>query len=113
MCLVRCRRQRKRQRSWNEQVLSGNGVSVHTCFLKPEKNNRTTPVPILGHSHSPSFVCLSLTSRTFNPADCTGSAEAGDPGSETTEGAGECSLLFWILDTIFNRAEIGSLKLFT
>ncbi|KAK7135462.1 hypothetical protein R3I94_014203 [Phoxinus phoxinus] len=26
--------------------------------------------------------------RTFNPADCTGSAEAADPGNETTEGAG-------------------------
>ncbi|KAK9970321.1 hypothetical protein ABG768_026270 [Culter alburnus] len=26
--------------------------------------------------------------RTFNPADYAGSAEAGDPGSETTEGAG-------------------------
>ncbi|KAK7146392.1 hypothetical protein R3I93_013975 [Phoxinus phoxinus] len=25
---------------------------------------------------------------TFNPADCTGSAEAADPGNETTEGAG-------------------------
>ncbi|XP_016345729.1 ubiquitin-associated protein 2b isoform X6 [Sinocyclocheilus anshuiensis] len=26
--------------------------------------------------------------RTFNPADCTGSAEAGEAGNETTEGAG-------------------------
>lgn len=67
----------------------------------------------LGHSHSP-FVCLSLTSRTFNPADYAGSAEAGDPGSETTEGAGECSLSTWDSGhCFFNRAEVGSLKLFT
>lgn len=68
----------------------------------------------LGHSHFSPFVCLSLTSRTFNPADYAGSAEAGDPGSETTEGAGECSLSTWDSGhRFFNRAEVGSLKLFT
>uniref|UniRef100_A0A673LNQ5 Ubiquitin-associated protein 2-like n=1 Tax=Sinocyclocheilus rhinocerous TaxID=307959 RepID=A0A673LNQ5_9TELE len=51
------------------------------------------------YSHSPS-VGFSLTSRTFNPADYTGSAEAGEAGNETTEGAGawKDSLEDWVAE---------------
>lgn len=34
-CRLRCRKPRKRQRSWNEQVLSGNRVSSRFCLSKP------------------------------------------------------------------------------
>ncbi len=100
VCHLRCRKPRKRQRSWNEQVLSGNRVSVHAFVFPnpshtPPVRNISLPIPknILGHySYSPS-TGFSLSSRTFNPADYTVSAEAGEAGNETTEGAGECCLL--------------------
>lgn len=46
--------------------------------------------------HYKPFV-LSLTRRTLNPVDYSGAVEAGETGTETTEGAGECSLSILII----------------
>lgn len=81
-------------------------MSVH-AFVFPNPSH-TPPVRnisknVLGHySYSPS-IGFYLTSRTFNPVEYTGSAEAGEAVNETTEGAGECCLLIRILISLIEQ----------